>query len=234
MPSTNELTLPSSKSKLDGTVQHSRHTPPVSLPPSPNARILDAACQLFLHNGYRISMDAVALRAGVSKQTVYAHFHSKDALFSAAVEALVKPIHSSLDARGGDIEDSLRALAHAYGAHVSDPSNTALGRMLVAEAPRFPGAAHRLYKSGSGAVLESLAQRLGQSMHNGELRADDPHQAAELFLSMLNGMTPERTLLGLRQRGRKAQDKWVNHAVNVFLCAYRSPHPPSAPSGKSA
>src|SRR5882724_9580255 len=45
------------------------------------ARILDTAYQLFYERGFgRISMDAVAARAGVTKRTLYNHFTSKDAL----------------------------------------------------------------------------------------------------------------------------------------------------------
>jgi len=220
------LTLARINSKLDGTVHHNGSPPqPVTPPVSSNARILDAACRLFLENGYRVSMDAVAQRAGVSKQTVYTHFHSKDALFAAAIEALVKPMHDSLDTCQDDIEGCLRALAMVYSQHTRDPSATALSRILVAEAPRFPRAARQLYQCGSGAVLERLSIRLRHSMRHGELRQDDPDKAAELFLSMLNGMTPERSLLGLRQRGRKAQDKWAADAVNVFLRAYRPESP---------
>jgi len=45
------------------------------------ARILDTAYQLFYERGFgRISMDAVAARAGVTKRTLYNRFTSKDAL----------------------------------------------------------------------------------------------------------------------------------------------------------
>ena len=59
-------------------------------------RVLQAACALFLRDGYRVSMGAVAREAGVSKQTVYAHFENKDTLFHAAVEQLVLPLHATL------------------------------------------------------------------------------------------------------------------------------------------
>lgn len=179
-------------------------------------------------------MDAVAKWAGVSKQTVYSHFHTKDALFRAAVEELVTPLHASLDTHQSNIENSLHAMAVMYSQHTCNPSTTALGRMLIAEAPRFPRAARQLYQSGPGTVLERLAERIHQSMQHGELRCDDPEQAAELFLSMLNGMNPQRSLLGLRRRGRKAQDVWASNAVKVFLRAYH-PHPPliDQPSRKS-
>jgi AcrR family transcriptional regulator len=50
-------------------------------------RILIAAYAQFYKNGYaRVSMDAIALAAGVTKRSVYYHFESKDALVHAALE----------------------------------------------------------------------------------------------------------------------------------------------------
>jgi AcrR family transcriptional regulator len=49
-----------------------------------HARILAAAYRLFYRRGFgRVSMDAVAEGAGVTKRTVYQHFDSKDALVGA-------------------------------------------------------------------------------------------------------------------------------------------------------
>lgn len=50
-------------------------------------RILNAAKQLFLQHGYHgSSMNQIALKAGVTKLTVYNHFQDKATLFSCAVE----------------------------------------------------------------------------------------------------------------------------------------------------
>lgn len=193
-----------------------------ALSPSPalHQRVLRAACDLFLENGYQVSMEAVAQRAGVSKQTVYAHFASKDGLFRAAIEALVQPLHASLDPASDNLPGCLLALARASLQHARQPHALALGRMLVSEAPRFPREARELYRAGSGALLQRLATLLDRHMHEGELRRDDPGVAAELFMSMLNGLEAERRLLGMRGRGRSAQDEWARHAVNVFMRAY--------------
>src|SRR4051794_6057320 len=46
--------------------------------------ILDAACELFLHNGYRsTTMQAVADRAAVGVATVFRHFKSKEGILAA-------------------------------------------------------------------------------------------------------------------------------------------------------
>src|ERR1035438_1454412 len=51
--------------------------------------ILEAAAEIFLDGGYLgTSMDEIAAKAGVAKQTVYAHFSNKRELFIAMVSAL--------------------------------------------------------------------------------------------------------------------------------------------------
>ncbi len=56
---------------------------------STRERILDAAMEVFARFGFRrASMDQVAQEAGLTRQAVYHHFRSKEALFRAAVEAL--------------------------------------------------------------------------------------------------------------------------------------------------
>jgi AcrR family transcriptional regulator len=51
------------------------------------ALILQTATDLFLEHGYAgTSTDAIVQRSSVSKQTVYAHFGSKEELFRAAID----------------------------------------------------------------------------------------------------------------------------------------------------
>lgn len=48
--------------------------------------ILDAAYGLFWRQGFlRVSMDAIAARAGITKRALYQHFRSKDALMAATL-----------------------------------------------------------------------------------------------------------------------------------------------------
>src|SRR3954454_23705064 len=55
---------------------------------NPEQTILTSAYRLFHRHGFnRISMDAVAAAAGVTKRTLYYHFRSKDDLIAAAFES---------------------------------------------------------------------------------------------------------------------------------------------------
>ncbi|MER5307102.1 TetR/AcrR family transcriptional regulator [Streptomyces sp. NPDC002773] len=67
--------------------------------------IVRAARALFLREGFGVGMDAIAAEAGVSKVTVYNHFGSKEALFTAVVAgALDEPLADSgaVDSRTTD------------------------------------------------------------------------------------------------------------------------------------
>jgi AcrR family transcriptional regulator len=55
----------------------------------PRERILDPAVKVFAQYGYRLaSMELVAQECGLTRQALYHHFDSKEALFRAVVEAV--------------------------------------------------------------------------------------------------------------------------------------------------
>ncbi len=86
--------------------------------PGKHKAILDAATEIFLRNGFLgTSMDEVALQSAVSKQTVYQHFASKEAL---SVEIVTTMTDAAGDAvlyaapvlpDGGDVSDYLQTYA---------------------------------------------------------------------------------------------------------------------------
>ena len=56
---------------------------------TPRERILDSAARVFGQYGFRLaSMELVAQECGLSRQALYHHFDSKEALFRAVAEAV--------------------------------------------------------------------------------------------------------------------------------------------------
>ena len=108
--------------------------------------IVRAARALFLRDGFGIGMDAIAAEAGVSKVTVYNHFGSKEALFTAAIAgALDEPLGSTSPAalEGlAEAEDLRTALIDAARAWVqavrTNRDVIALRNLVAAEQHRFP------------------------------------------------------------------------------------------------
>lgn len=182
-------------------------------------RVLRAAAEAFLNHGYHASVDDIARRAGVAKQTVYHHFPSKDRLFEAAASDLSKHILVELEADAGDVRAALIAFARAYRKRALGTQGLAMFRALTAEVPRFPDLARAVYQGGAGEMVRRLAAVLKSAMKKGELRRDDPKFAAELFLSMLAGQERVRRLYGLN--GAEAESRRVPRIVDCFLRAYQ-------------
>jgi TetR/AcrR family transcriptional repressor of mexJK operon len=184
-------------------------------------RVLHAATRSFLARGYSSSIDAIARRAGVARQTVYEHFESKDALFQEAVRGLARRVLVTLDESPRELRATLTRFALAYRRRVLGAQGIAMFRALVPEVPRFRPLARSMYAAGAGETVRRLAERLDQAMRAGELRRDDSEFAAELFLGMLVGQERVRRLFGFP--GRAASDRArAERIVDCFLRAYQT------------
>ncbi|MEU4702464.1 TetR/AcrR family transcriptional regulator [Nonomuraea dietziae] len=73
------------------------------------AAILDAAVQL-LNERPDVSVEVIASAAGVTRQTVYAHFPSREELLEAAVDRVTEETVGAMDAAGLDEESAAEAL----------------------------------------------------------------------------------------------------------------------------
>jgi TetR/AcrR family transcriptional repressor of mexJK operon len=187
--------------------------------------ILAAAERVFLREGYSASMDLVAAEAGVSKQTVYNHFASKDGLFRAIVDDLSNDLlHVLVDGSGGasDPAATLEALARRFLKLLLMPSSIALHRMLVAEAPRFPDLAREIYIGGPERAVQQLAAYLEEESRRGRLAVEDPMLAAEQFFGALRGHLQLKALLDAHGAFSDADlERAIAYAVRAFLCAHR-------------
>src|SRR6202041_141867 len=79
-------------------------------------RILEVATELFLAEGYgSTTIEAVAVRAGISKRTLYHRFQDKSALFTAVVHDIIEQIRPPAGVpliEGTTLHDVLRRLAN--------------------------------------------------------------------------------------------------------------------------
>lgn len=195
--------------------------------PSPNStslrrqRVLDAVRGLMAEQGFRVSMDAVAARAGCSKQTLYAHFGSKQELMRSVMQEHLDMATASLDDKTGGPRAVLLGFAIEHLQRLSDPSVVATRQLLSAEASQFPEEARALYRDGCETLLQRLAEWLDLAMRRKQLRHDDPHYAAELLLSMIVGLDFERQRFAVPHR--ESEDRrghWAGFAVDAFLRAF--------------
>lgn len=193
-------------------------------PSDSRQRLIQAAAEAFMEEGYRASIDRIAVRAGVARQTVYNHFSSKDDLFSEVAHLAAGAILVSLDGEGEALRDSLLRFGTALRQRVIGDEGLAMFRTLAAEVSRFPELGRAFFDKGPGRTVRRLADFLAHAMDAGTLRRDDPLFAAEMLLSMLEGFDRTRRLFGAPGLPPGPERERVTRIVDSFLRAYAPEH----------
>jgi AcrR family transcriptional regulator len=121
--------------------------------------ILTAAAQIFAERGYdHLTIEGIAARAGVGKQTIYRWWSSKsDIVADCLLEGALLPGQLSLPDTG-DIRHDLTAWLRAIAAVMDSESGQPLIRSLIAAATENAEIGRRLRDSLADA--DSLADRL--------------------------------------------------------------------------
>ena len=182
-------------------------------------RLIEAATEAFKEEGYRASVERIAAKAGVAKQTLYNHFAGKDDLFAEMVRQASGAILVALDGDEADIRESLLRFSSVFRDRVLGDC-LAHYRTLIAEAPRFPELAKSFYDNGPAQTTGRLAAFLGRAMAKGALRADHPVFAAEMLLGMLTGIERTHRLCGAPALPPDAEARRVAQIIDCFLVAY--------------
>jgi TetR/AcrR family transcriptional repressor of mexJK operon len=200
-------------------------------PPGPKRQaIMIAATRLFIELGYAAaSMEEVARRAGVAKQTLYNYFGSKRALFQAIVEQICDELMGTvnLDAlHETPPVQVLRDFARRFLGLMVAPTSIGLFRLLAADAHRFPDLAATVFRSGPDRVVSDLARYLEAQHRAGRLKIADARLSAESFMGSLRGNLEIKALFS-GQSGLDAinadtawLDRYSRHCVEIFLAAH--------------
>lgn len=183
--------------------------------------ILGAAKALFCAEGYSgTSVDAIAARAGVSKATVYAHFPSKNDLFtqvlSTVAESYIRLTDELLDL---PVEEGMRQLAHRFLDLVTTPEALTIYRTVFSQGPQFPEMVEAFKNGGPRRVIGAVSRYLRLQTERGILKVPDPDLTAVLFLHAVKGDVHAQALAGLPICGTD-RDRAIDEVVRMMLAAY--------------
>lgn len=161
-------------------------------------QMLTAARSLFLTRGYAgTSMDLVTSEAGISKQTLYRYYATKEALFSDLLSQVIRE-HTEekqpslaclpLPENREQLYDILLMMARVISVKLSDPLYLSILRIVFAESVRFPELGKLLLESfpKSTGILTDLLKKCKETGLV-KLKVGDAEMSMSMFVGPLIG-----------------------------------------------
>jgi AcrR family transcriptional regulator len=158
-------------------------------PKAKEQEVLDVATEYFLKHGYLgASINEMARSSGISKESIYRYFSSKQQLFEAVIGRELVEYRRSLDrldamTRGMDLRSALIVVAEAMLAVITTDRTLALRRLIFDEATRSPEIGQHYYKIGPGRAYEVIENILETHPHRSDF---DRPTLARHFAALLS------------------------------------------------
>ncbi|MCY1043296.1 TetR/AcrR family transcriptional regulator [Corallococcus sp. bb12-1] len=149
--------------------------------------ILTAAVELVGEVGYaRLTIEAIAARAGVGKQTIYRWWPSKGAVVLDAFVGLGGSSEPAALPDTGDLEADLKTVLRATVRELTDPRFELPSRALTAESQSDPALAQQFVEAVLRPHLTAIQERLRAAQRAGQVaKGVDLSVAVELLVGPL-------------------------------------------------
>ncbi len=185
--------------------------------------IVNSAKVLFLGKGYTAtSMDKVAEKAGITKQTIYRYFPSKADLFKATLEAIAGGNKKKYTFGDSDIQTELYEFGRVFLEFHMKRERMNVIRLIVAEGRKDKELSRAFFEtrekiSGFGTITPFLQKQVPQ--------IDDTEFVAKSFFAMLLSIRMP-VLLGVQAMPSEVEIvSHVKKVVEFFLvgCKFATP-----------
>ncbi|MEW6598549.1 MAG: TetR/AcrR family transcriptional regulator [Pseudomonadota bacterium] len=185
--------------------------------------IIDAAWAVFKESGFeRTTMSEISDRVGGSKATLYSYFKSKDDLFTAALEQVIRERSEEMFARlagAGDLRTRLFEFASSYMEVRLSRDMIGVSRALMVEAERSDQGI-KFWATFITPQWRRLADVFAEEMRAGHLKRSDAYFTALHFRSLIEVDIPERRLHGDVSLTSQEVAAAIEIGVEAFLRAY--------------
>jgi len=203
------MTTPSSSSPADATPRNRRRYAPRLPPEQRREQLIDAALEVILERGYaRISIEAIARTAGITRPVVYDHFPNLNRLLHAVIEreerisleqlAQVVPEGPSDQSPGELLSRGLNRFLEAV------QSRPATWRIILLPLEGTPPIVRQHVEAERARILERIERLVRWALESNELQngldveltartiRDWSEQAGRMVLTDPEGYPPER------------------------------------------
>ena len=150
--------------------------------------VLDIASETFLVKGYHgTSISVMAREAGISKESIYRYFGSKEDLFLAVVERELEVYRKGMEQTASEFEgktlrDALYAVAEATLKVASNDRTLALRRLIFQMAANGSTVGHHYFGSGPDIAYQNLLKLFGHYQPGGHYSIE---KLSGYFVSMV-------------------------------------------------
>ncbi|MBP0455570.1 MULTISPECIES: TetR/AcrR family transcriptional regulator [unclassified Kitasatospora] len=177
--------------------------------------VLTAAAELVAEVGFgKLTIEAIAARAGVGKQTIYRWWPSKGAVVFDAFQAANEDASGSLALPDtGDLAADLRTVLRPTADQLADPAFDNTGRGLVSECLLDPALLREYRERLMDPLLEATRDRLRTARAAGRI-ADDAD--LDLAVELLYGPMYYRWLHGLGPLDHAYADRVVEAVLRAL------------------
>ncbi len=181
-----------------------------------NALIVAVARETFTECGYAAaSLENIARRAGVAKQTLYSTYGGKSGLFACVVkDSAAGFARRSSVAEGTTAAETLEkcAISMVMGAEARE--RLGFFRMILASTPTDHAIAHPVRVQGRAETIRHVKAVFDTLYQRGLLNYTSS-EMAELFVDMVIGATVLNVLTGLETSPRAAIRRRVAHFLSA-------------------
>lgn len=181
--------------------------------------LLAAAEEEFLANGYTdTSIDVILKTSGISRQTLFSHFGSKENLFLEVCNNMflreLPELRHTPDYFSG-LVDFLRLFAVV----ALKENNVGSLRLSIIESKKFPDVAASRYRKGSQKVIALVRAYLEEGISKGLIREANSAVLTEQLLMSTLGYRQYRALLGVHEEQISTEDYLQSALLGIVTSA---------------
>lgn len=186
------------------------------------AAIVQIATRSFFENGYAAtSMSAIADELGGSKATLWSHFSSKEALFSAVVDEMIQQFSREIeDVLSGQTfsQPSLRRLCLRFLDRLMSDHSVRVFRLIIGEGERFPEMTEVFWTLGPAKMVDHVTDFYATAFDR-----DDARRLAEITIVAMVGYRSQ-VLLSPQPRPPSDPERFADEFIaHLKLPAERAP-----------
>jgi TetR/AcrR family transcriptional repressor of mexJK operon len=189
-------------------------------------QIREGAQRVFLERGFAgTSTDAIASEAGVSKQTLYVYYASKEELFADVLRHLIQQdpqtrlsvMEGEVLETSDEVRGALSFLARRLIADLMQPDYLALARVVIAETPRLPQLGSLFRSVVPERVLGNVSAIIESAQQGGVIEDVEREAASRMFAgALLTYVILDGLLVGDGPPRPPAPER-IEEVVNLFM-----------------